>query len=85
MFFFLKLQIIAMFFALKYISCVLAHNRGQNFEVTLNATFMSNKVQNIITNMRLTYAYITDMNVTSAGKLSMLYMFAKYFLYTVVN
>lgn len=53
--------------------------------VTLNATFMSNKVQKIITDLRLTYAYITDMNVTSAGKLSMSYMFAKYLLYTVVN
>ncbi|KAK3542605.1 hypothetical protein QTP86_031308, partial [Hemibagrus guttatus] len=70
-FFFLKFQIIAMFFALKYISCVLAHNSGQNFVVTLNATFRSFKVQDIITKIRTTYTYITDMNVTSEGLVAM--------------
>ncbi|KAG7316807.1 hypothetical protein KOW79_020348 [Hemibagrus wyckioides] len=44
---------------------------GQNFVVTLNATFMSYKVQDIITRIRTSNAYITDMNVTSAGLVTM--------------
>ncbi|KAB5539646.1 hypothetical protein PHYPO_G00091420 [Pangasianodon hypophthalmus] len=60
-----------MFFALKYISCVLAHNSGQDFTVTLNATFKSVKVQDILTRLRTAYLYILDINVTSTGLVSM--------------
>ncbi|KAM9443960.1 adhesion G-protein coupled receptor F3 [Clarias gariepinus] len=40
---------------------------GQTFTLSLNATFQSIKIHNILTNLKATLAYITDINATSIG------------------
>ncbi|XP_060721053.1 adhesion G-protein coupled receptor F3 [Tachysurus vachellii] len=44
---------------------------GQNFVVSLNATFRSSIVQAIIASMRTSNLYIIDMNITSTGLVTM--------------
>ncbi|XP_046692517.1 adhesion G-protein coupled receptor F3 isoform X2 [Silurus meridionalis] len=44
---------------------------GQIFTVSLNATFRSSKVQDILTSLKTTYTYITDINATSIGLVDM--------------
>lgn len=64
-----------MFSAIKYISCVFKHTSGQNFLVTLNATFKTVKVQDILTKVKGKYLFISDINVTSTGKSGMLFIY----------